>query len=112
MAVKIRLTRIGRMHRPFYRIGAYDTRTRRDGAALEYIGYYDPLLTTGERVKLDKEKAEAWVARGATPSETVASFFRERGIAYKKVERNRKRNRSRSVKRKEARAQRKGSASS
>ena len=102
MAVRIRLTRIGRMHRPFYRIAAYDSRTRRDGRALEYLGYYDPLLTTGTRVKLDKEKAEAWIAKGAQPSETVASFLREIGVQYKKSARNRKRNKARAAKRKSA----------
>ena len=104
MAVRIRLTRIGRMHRPFYRIAAFDSRTRRDGRALEYLGYYDPLLTTGQRVKLDKEKTEAWIAKGATPSETVASFLRESGVAYKKTSRNRDRNRARAAKRKAAKA--------
>jgi len=102
MAVRIRLTRIGRMHRPFYRIAAFDGRTRRDGVALEYLGYYDPLLATGTRVKLDKEKAEAWVAKGAQPSETVASFFREAGIQYKKTSRNKSRNKARSLKRQAA----------
>ena len=90
------------MHRPFYRIAAYDSRTRRDGRALEYLGYYDPLLTTGTRVKLDKEKAEAWIAKGAQPSETVASFLREIGVQYKKSARNRKRNKARAAKRKSA----------
>ena len=104
MAVKIRLTRIGRIHRPFYRIGAFDGRSRRDGAALEYLGYYDPLLTTGQRVKLDKERAEHWIANGATPSETVASFLREAGIKYKDAARNRARNKARAEKRKAAKA--------
>ena len=102
MAVRIRLTRIGRMHRPFYRIAAFDSRTRRDGRALEYLGYYDPLLTTGTRVKIDKDKAEAWIAKGAQPSETVASFLREIGVQYKKTARNRKRNKARAGKRKSA----------
>lgn len=83
MSVRLRLTRTGRMHRPFYRIGAYDSRTRRDGACLEYLGFYDPLLTTGQRFKLDKEKAAAWIEKGAIPSETVASFLREMEVPYK-----------------------------
>jgi small subunit ribosomal protein S16 len=90
------------MHRPFYRIAAFDSRTRRDGRALEYLGYYDPLLTTGTRVKIDKDKAEAWIAKGAQPSETVASFLREIGVQYKKTARNRKRNKARAGKRKSA----------
>jgi small subunit ribosomal protein S16 len=102
MAVRIRLTRTGRIHRPFYRIGAFDSRTRRDGEALEYIGYYDPTLSTGTRVKLDKERAELWVAKGAVPSETVASFFREIGVAYKHSSRKTARNKARTVSRRAA----------
>jgi small subunit ribosomal protein S16 len=94
---------MGRIHRPFYRIGAFDAQTRRDGACLEYLGTYDPLESTGQRVKLDKERIEAWLARGALPSETVASFLREEGIVYKHAERNRARNRARAEKRKVAR---------
>lgn len=109
MAVRIRLTRTGRIHRPFYRIGAFDSRTRRDGEALEYIGYYDPTLSTGTRVKLDKERAEAWVAKGAEPSETVASFFREVGIIYKNAAAKTAGNKARTEKRKVARKAKKKS---
>lgn len=102
MAVRLRLSRMGRIRRPFYRIGAFDSRSRRDGAALEYIGYYDPLETTGQRVKLDAEAASKWVEKGAMPTETVASFLREAGVAYKRVEKRRARNRARAQKRKAA----------
>jgi len=95
MAVRIRLTRIGRIHRPFYRIGAFDSRTRRDGSALEYLGFYDPMLTSGQRIKLNKERAEHWLRLGARPTETVASFLREHGIEYKRPARKRARGRAR-----------------
>lgn len=95
MSVKIRLARFGRIHRPFYRIGAFDSRMRRDGAALEYLGYYDPLQTTDKPLELKKERIEAWLAKGAIPSETVASFLRTQGIVYKNAPRNRARNKSR-----------------
>ena len=103
MAVRIRLTRFGRIHRPFFRIGAFDSRSRRDGGALEYLGYYDPTESTGQRVKLDKERAQHWLEHGALPTETVASFFRAEGIAYKQSKRTTARNKSRSVKRQASR---------
>jgi len=102
MAVRLRLTRRGRIHRPFYRIGAFDSRMRRDGAALEYLGYYDPLETTGQRVKLDKERIEHWIAKGATPSATVASFLKEESIPFKTSVRTRERNQARTKKRQAA----------
>ena len=81
MAVRIRLTRMGRIHRPFYRIGAFDGQTRRDGRCLEYLGTYDPMETTGQRVKIDKERAEYWLSVGAQPSATVLSFLRREKVA-------------------------------
>jgi small subunit ribosomal protein S16 len=72
---------------------------RRDGAALEYLGYYDPLETTGQRVKLNKERLEHWLSKGAAPSETVASFLRQEGITYKNPDRTRARNKVRTRKR-------------
>ncbi len=106
MAVRLRLSRFGRIHRPFYRIGAFDSRMRRDGAALEYLGYYDPLETTGQRLKINKVRIEHWLAQGATPSETVASFLREEEIAYKKSARDTSRNKVRAKKRVVARKKR------
>jgi len=107
MAVKLRLARFGRIHRPFYRIGVFDSRMRRDGRALEFLGYYDPIESTGQRVKLNRERAEHWIGLGATPSETVASFLRAEGIPYKHAERTRERNKARAAKRKSARAAKK-----
>ena len=81
MAVKIRLKRIGRTNRPFYRICVFDSRTRRDGAPIEELGSYDPRARTfAEKVKLDAERATYWVGVGAQPSETVQSFFRKLGV--------------------------------
>jgi small subunit ribosomal protein S16 len=64
--VRIRLKRLGRKHRPFYRIVVIDIRARRQGAPLEELGYYNPI---SKQLKLDKQKALAWVAQGAQPSE-------------------------------------------
>jgi small subunit ribosomal protein S16 len=66
--VRIRLKRLGRKHRPFYRIVVIDIRARREGAPLEEIGYYNPLSKV---LKLDKATAQAWIAKGAQPSDRV-----------------------------------------
>lgn len=76
MAVAIRLRREGTKNRPFYRIVVADQRHRRDGRFIEMIGTYDPLHADGE-TKLDLAKAEAWIAKGARPSETVASIIKK-----------------------------------
>jgi small subunit ribosomal protein S16 len=105
--VKIRCSKIGRVHRPFFRIGVFDVRTRRDGEAIEYLGYYDPILSTGQRVKLDKERAEAWLKRGAAPTPTVASFLKEAGVVVSRSDRRRKSNARHAERRKTARRRRK-----
>lgn len=107
MSVRIRLSRFGRIHRPFYRIGAFDSRMRRDGAALEYLGYYDPLLTTGQVVKLNKERIQHWIDQGALPSETVASFLRKDDMKLADPTVKRAKNKARAEKRKKSRAAKK-----
>ena len=79
MAVKLRLTRMGSKKRPFYRIVAIDSKVRRDGRPLEYLGYYNP-MTNPATVRLEKEKIEERLAQGALPSETVKSLFRKIGL--------------------------------
>ncbi len=66
--VKIRLKRQGRKKRPFYRIVVTSIRNRRDGAPIEELGYYNPL---SKELKLDKAKANEWIAKGAQPSDTA-----------------------------------------
>ena len=70
MAVHIRLTRVGATRRPAYRVIAIDSRRSRDGRALEILGYYNP-LTDPITVKLDDERIQFWVSRGAKPSDAV-----------------------------------------
>jgi len=82
MSVKIRLTRIGRHKDPFYRIVAADSRFARDGRYIEQIGYFDPDKGV-ENAVIDEEKALAWLAKGATPSETVKAMFNRKGINAK-----------------------------
>jgi small subunit ribosomal protein S16 len=76
MAVAIRLRREGTTNRPFYRIVVADQRNRRDGRFIEMIGTYDPLRPNGDAV-IDLAKAEDWIAKGARPSETVASIIKK-----------------------------------
>ncbi|GAB4162844.1 MAG: 30S ribosomal protein S16 [Rickettsiaceae bacterium] len=87
MAVKIRLARGGAKKRPYYRVVVADARAPRDGAFIEKIGTYNPLLTKGDenRVTLKAERVEHWLANGAKPTERVASFIKEAGIKLPKA---------------------------
>ncbi|HET9415967.1 MAG TPA: 30S ribosomal protein S16 [Candidatus Limnocylindria bacterium] len=76
MAVRIRLTRVGATKRPAYRVIAIDKRRSRDGRALEILGYYDP-LTDPATVQLDRAKIDAWIGKGAQPSDTVVRLLRQ-----------------------------------
>lgn len=82
MAVKIRLTRIGRHKDPFYRIVAADSRYARDGRYIEQIGYLDPAKGV-ENAVIDEELALKWLAQGATPSDTVRAIFNRKGLLAK-----------------------------
>ena len=79
MAMKLRLTRMGCKKRPFYRIVAMNSETRRDGRALEYLGYYNPMVDPAE-IKVDGEKVRAWLARGAEPTDTVRAMLQKAGV--------------------------------
>jgi small subunit ribosomal protein S16 len=74
--VTIRLSRAGAKKRPFYSIVAIDRHARRDGRPLEYLGTYDP-ITTPKQIRLDAEKIDAWVKRGAQLSDAVSALLRE-----------------------------------
>lgn len=69
MAVKIRLSRIGKKQAPFYRIVAIDSRKKRDGECLQDLGTYDALNST--IVRFDEEGVNSWLAKGAIPTDTV-----------------------------------------
>ena len=87
MAVKIRMTRMGRRHRPFFRINAIDSRTPRDGRILEKLGHYDPLEKDADKqVVLNKERIEYWLAQGAVTSETVGNLLAKHGMVTKHYE--------------------------
>jgi len=74
MAVKMRLARYGAKKRPYYRIVVADSRTARDGRAIEQVGTYNP-LTDPATLKLDLEKVDQWIANGAKPTDVVARLI-------------------------------------
>ena len=78
MAVKIRLRRMGAKKAPFYRIVVADSRYPRDGRFIEEIGYYDPTKEPSV-VKVDADKAKAWIANGAQPTDTAKKILKDNG---------------------------------
>jgi len=78
MALRLRLTRMGSKKRPFYRIVAVNSENRRDGRALDYVGYYNPMVKPAD-IKVDTEKVNKWIQRGAKPSDTVRSLLKKTG---------------------------------
>lgn len=79
MAVRIRLTRVGATKQPTYRVVVADGRSARDSRAIEIIGHYNP-RTEPIELKIDEDKAKAWLAKGAQPSDTVLRLMRSVGI--------------------------------
>jgi len=78
VAVRIRMKRLGRKHRPYFRIVAIDSRQPRDGRVIEELGSYDPMLkNTDERVKLLPERIKYWISVGARPSDNVEVFIKK-----------------------------------
>lgn len=77
--VKIRLRRMGAKKAPFYRIVVADSRYPRDGRFIEEIGTYDPKAHPAE-LKVDVERAQAWIKTGAQPTEIVKSLLKKAGV--------------------------------
>ncbi|MBT3828033.1 30S ribosomal protein S16 [bacterium] len=75
MAVKIRLSRIGKKHRPFHRIVATDSRKARDGQALEILGTVDPL--NNKVITFNQERVDYWLSHGAIMSDSVRKYARQ-----------------------------------
>lgn len=82
MATKIRLTRMGRKKKPFYRIVIVDSKTRRDGAVIENIGYYNPVVEPAD-IRIDEESALKWLQEGAIPTDTVKNILSKAGVIKK-----------------------------
>ncbi|MGE4442587.1 MAG: 30S ribosomal protein S16 [Desulfomicrobium sp.] len=80
MALKLRLTRMGSKKKPFYRIVAVDSASRRDGRALDYVGYYNPMTEPAE-IKIDQDKVKSWIELGAQPTDTVRSLLKKSGFS-------------------------------
>src|ERR1700733_10214391 len=89
MPLVIRMARAGTKKRPFYHIVVADSRSPRDGRFIERLGYFNPLLPKEktERLKWDLEKAKAWMAKGAQPSDRIMRFLDAAGV-LKRPKRN------------------------
>jgi small subunit ribosomal protein S16 len=86
MAVKIRLTREGRRNRAFFRIGAFDTRTHRDGKSIEILGHYNPIeADDSKKLVVDAERIRYWFDQGAIPSDSVLTLLRPLGIRLERA---------------------------
>ena len=79
MAVRIRLTRVGATKQPTYRLVVADGRSARDSRAIDTIGHYNP-RTEPIELNVDADKARAWLAKGAQPSDTVARLLKQAGV--------------------------------
>ena len=103
MSLKIRLARAGTKKRPFYHIVIADSRAPRDGRFIERLGYFNPLLPKdkAERLKLDLDKAKAWLAKGALPTDRVLRFLDQAGV----MQRDKRNNPTRASPRKQREAQ-------
>ena len=80
MAVKLRLMRMGKKKQPTYRVVAADSRSPRNGRFIEILGTYDPKQEGAKKVVLDVEKAKSWLAKGATPTDTVEALLKSAGV--------------------------------
>ena len=84
--VRLRLARLGRRNRPFYRLHAIEKRNRRNGAVLEQLGWYDPVCSDPEKqLSLNGERITYWLSQGAQPSETVADLLAKNDLLPPKM---------------------------
>jgi small subunit ribosomal protein S16 len=82
LATKIRLKRIGRRNRPFYRLIVIDSRKKRDGAAIEQIGWYNP-IDPNNTFEINDERILHWLGEGAIPSNAVKKIMKREGLALR-----------------------------
>ena len=83
MAVKIRMKRLGRRNRPFYRVVVIDSRKRRDGKPIEELGWYNPIQRVEKNYELNIEKIVEWIEKGAQLSDTVRNLLKKEGVLYR-----------------------------
>ena len=79
MAVRLRLTRKGANKKPYYRLIAADSKASRDGKFLEILGTYNPMRNPVE-IKIDKDRVNYWLEKGASPSESVRAILTKEGL--------------------------------
>jgi small subunit ribosomal protein S16 len=80
MSTRIRLRKIGRKKLPLYRIVVADKESPRDGRFIEILGTYDPKQEGAKKVVIDVDKARSWLAKGATPTDTVEALLKSAGV--------------------------------
>ncbi|MFP4429843.1 MAG: 30S ribosomal protein S16 [Spirochaetota bacterium] len=80
MSTKIRLKRFGSKKRPYYRIVVMDSRTPRDGRALEEIGLYHPIEVDEQQITIKEDRVRDWLEKGAQPSDTVRKLLNKKNI--------------------------------
>ncbi|MGE3833046.1 MAG: 30S ribosomal protein S16 [Parvibaculaceae bacterium] len=102
MPVVLRMARAGTKKRPVYHIVVADSRSPRDGRFIERLGHFNPLMPKDnkDRLKFDVEKAKAWLAKGAQPSDRIARFLDEASV----LKREKRNNPEKAVPRKERKA--------
>ncbi len=76
MALKIRLSKVGSVHQPLYRVVVKEARSRRDGASVEILGTYTPGVK-GNPIKLNLERVDYWISKGALPTDTMRSMIKK-----------------------------------
>ena len=76
MALKIRLTKVGSVHQPLYRVVVAEARSRRDGAAVENLGTYRP-GSKGNPIEVNLARVEYWLSKGATPTDTMKAMIKK-----------------------------------
>jgi small subunit ribosomal protein S16 len=82
VSVKIRLQRVGTKKKPFYRVVAIDSKNKRDGRVIEFIGRYQPIVKD-KQFAVDEEKVLKWLGQGAQPTDTVQQLLKKEGIWQK-----------------------------
>jgi len=82
VSVKIRLQRVGTKKRPFYRVVAVDSRKKRDGEVVDFIGRYQPIVD-GNQFEVNEEKVLKWLGNGAQPTDTILQLLKKEGIWQK-----------------------------
>jgi len=82
VSLKIRLQRVGTKKKPFYRVVAADSRAKRDGVVVDFIGKYQPIVD-GKQFDVDEEKVMKWLKLGAQPTDTIRELLKKEGIWQK-----------------------------